>query len=110
MAASRTIKSSTSRSNSSSAILSSRLLFAGRKFMSLASLVVIAFGLCMAQDVGMPLAPKSANMDLIQCRPLAVHAPGGVDPFGTTGAKTQLGGFHGLDVVGMSKTSGSQEA
>ena len=58
----------------------------------------------------MPLAPKGANMELIQCRCFAAHTPGGVDPFGTTGAKTQLGGLHGFDIVGMSKTSGSEKA
>ena len=63
----------------------------------------MAVGLCMTQNVGMPLAPKGANMELIQGRCLAVHAPRGVDPLGTAGAKTQLGGLHGFDIVGMSE-------
>lgn len=49
-------------------------------------------------------------MELVVRRRLAVHAAGSIDPFRTAGVKAQLGGFHGLDVVGMSETSGSEKA
>src|SRR5262245_8967308 len=72
--------------------------------------IVMTVSLCITQNVGVPLTPKGTNMELIKGCRLALHAPGGVDPIGTAGAKTQLSRFHGFDVVGMSETSRAEEA
>jgi len=48
----------------------------------------MAFGFRITRKVGMPLAPKGANMELIQGRCFAVHTPRGVYPLRTAGPKT----------------------